>query len=386
MADGNGMQIRFLLIPAGALLVLVGAAMVWRHFNPAVPAPGGAIRAPVGADSSSTATVAEAPPLPPDAVLVKVNGEPVLEKDVAMALPAAASTVDASWVHEFRLERRIQMVSVRQFLTANAVSVPDDAVEQVLEDMKKNPPSLGCPCCRFPTLDAFLASQYMTLDELRQEIRINEGLQRYATALWEAQYPEGEKRTELLKKEQPSVASRYAKLYQIFFNTFQQPDFADAPDRVRAEALKKARAAVARLQRGERFQDIARDVSEDTFSRPNGGDMGCVPTDAFGKEFASAVSALKPGDYSEPISSPWGYHIVLRESMVEADVLDVPQEGIHGQEDAGGGADRSEGRQGRVGRGGQAGLTRRRFRMRRRMPCRSRCRGCRMTRPPSRRS
>ena len=281
------------------------------------------LRWPVGADSSSTAAAAESPPLPSDTVLVKVNGEPVLEKDVAMALPAGSSKVDASWVREFRLERRIRLASVRQFLTANAVSVPDDAIEQTLEDMRKNPPSLGCPCCRFPTLDAFMQSQYLTLDELRQEIRNNEGLQRYALAMWEARYPEGEKRTELLQKEEPAVARRYARLYQIFFNTFQQPDFADAPDRVRAEALKKAEAAVARLQKGERFQDVARDVSEDSFSRADGGDLGCVPMDAFGKEFAAAVSALKAGEYSEPISTPWGYHIVLRESMAEADVLDV---------------------------------------------------------------
>ena len=107
-------------------------------------------------------TVAESPPLPPDAVLVKVNGEPVLEKDVAMALPAGDSKVDASWVREFRLERRIRLVSVRQFLTANAVSVPDDTVEQTLQDMKKNPPSLGCPCCRFPTPGCVHASQYLT--------------------------------------------------------------------------------------------------------------------------------------------------------------------------------------------------------------------------------
>jgi hypothetical protein len=325
MADGDRMQIRFLLIPAGVLLVLVGAAMLWRRFNPAGPAPGAAIPAPVRAASSQTAPVAESPPLPSNTVLVKVNGEPVLEKDVAMAIPPGSSNVDASWVREFRLERRIRLAAMRQFLAANAISVPADLVEQVLEDMRKTPPSLGCPCCRFPTLDAFMQSQYLTLDELRQEIRNNEGLQRYAQAMWDAQYPEGEKRTAFLQKEEPVVARRYAKLYQIFFNTFQQPDFADAPDRVRAEALKKAEAALARLRKGERFQDVARDVSEDNVSREKGGDLGCVPIDAFGKEFAVVVSALKPGDYSEPVATPWGYHIVLRESMADADVLDVLQ-------------------------------------------------------------
>ncbi len=325
MADDHGMQIRFLLIPAGVLLVLVGAALLWRHFNPPAPEPVVAIRAPVRAASSPAATVAASPPLPADAVLVKVNGEPVLEKDVAMAVPPGSSNVDASWVQEFRLERRIRLLSIRQFLASNAVSVPDDLIEQVLQDMKKNPPSLGCPCCRFPTLDAFMQSQYLTLDELRQEIRNSEGLQRYALAMWQTRYPDDAKRTELLQKEQPVVERRYAKLYQIFFNTFQQPDFADAPDKVRAEALKKAEAAMARLRKGERFQDVAREVSEDNVSRVNGGDLGCVPIDAFGKEFADAVSVLKPGDYSEPIATPWGYHIVLREAMAGPDVLDVLQ-------------------------------------------------------------
>ena len=98
MADDHGMQIRFLLIPAGVLLVLVGAALLWRHFNPPAPEPVVAIRAPVRAASSPAATVAASPPLPADAVLVKVNGEPVLEKDVAMAVPPGSSNVDASWV------------------------------------------------------------------------------------------------------------------------------------------------------------------------------------------------------------------------------------------------------------------------------------------------
>ena len=347
MADGNGMQIRFLLIPAGVLLVLAGGAMLWRHFNPAGPAPGDAIpvavraapastkpvavsAAPasakpvaVSAVSPSTAPTATSPQLFQDTVLLKVNGEPVLEKDVAMALPAGPSNVDASWVREFRIERRIRLAAVRQFLAANTVSVPDNVVEQTLEDLRKTPPSLGCPCCRFATLDAFMQSEYLTLDELRQEIRNNEGLQRYAEAMWEAQYPEGKKRTELLQKEQPSVAGRYVKLYQIFFNTFQQPGYAENPDRVCADALKKAQAAVARLRKGERFQDIARDVSEDNISRADGGDLGCIPMDAYGKEFAAAVSALKPGECSGPFSSPWGDHIVLRESMADADVLDV---------------------------------------------------------------
>ena len=56
-----------------------------------------------------------------------------------MALPAGSSKVDASWVHEFRLERRIRLVSVRQFLTANAISVPDDVIEQVLRRYEEEP-------------------------------------------------------------------------------------------------------------------------------------------------------------------------------------------------------------------------------------------------------
>ncbi len=68
---------------------------------------------------------------------------------------------------------------------------------------------------------------------------------------------------------------------------------------------------------------VARAVSEDVVTKPNGGDLGCIPKDTFGNAFAAAVSDLTPGQYSAPVESPWGVHIILREAVTVDDVSAV---------------------------------------------------------------
>ena len=262
-------------------------------------------------------------PASQDAIVARVNGQPIYEKDVAFAHPANSFGMDLAAIRQMRLDRLIHSIALRQFLDAHQVAVADDLVEQTLTELKKNPPSAGCACCRYASLDQFMQDNFLTLDELRMMIRNNEGLKQYAEAQWEKAYPEGEKRAQLLLKEREGVEHRYIKAYQIFFNTFQQPDFQTAPDRVIAEARKKADTAIVRLQKGETFQGVARAVSEDVVTKPNGGDLGCIPKDTFGNAFAAAVSDLTPGQYSAPVESPWGVHIILREAVTVDDVSAV---------------------------------------------------------------
>jgi foldase protein PrsA len=74
-----------------------------------------------------------------------------------------------------------------------------------------------------------------------------------------------------------------------------------------------------RVTRGEDFAAVARSESidregPDGGSAGRGGDLGCVPPRAFeerfGAAFEAAVGALQPGQVSDPIQSPMGFHIV----------------------------------------------------------------------------
>lgn len=64
-----------------------------------------------------------------------------------------------------------------------------------------------------------------------------------------------------------------------------------------------------RLDNGKDFAEMARQYSEDA-SAASGGDLGWVNPGDTVPQFESAMHALKPGEVSEPVRSPFGWHII----------------------------------------------------------------------------
>lgn len=86
-------------------------------------------------------------------------------------------------------------------------------------------------------------------------------------------------------------------------------------------ALEKMTGAWLRIQRGESFFEVAKDVSEDG-SKSQGGDVG-DKTDSFVASFKKAADALKPGEITpQVVESQFGYHLIMRDdpARLEADV------------------------------------------------------------------
>ncbi len=77
-----------------------------------------------------------------------------------------------------------------------------------------------------------------------------------------------------------------------------------------AEARKKAEAVLARIKAGEDFAKVAKEVSEDTGSAQNGGDLGFFGHGQMAPEFEAAAFALQPGQTSDLVKSVFGYHII----------------------------------------------------------------------------
>ena len=72
-----------------------------------------------------------------------------------------------------------------------------------------------------------------------------------------------------------------------------------------ADARKKIQMIVNRLDSGEDFATVAMNYSEDPESTGNGGDLGLIPETALAQTDPAtreAVSKLKPGQYSQPIT------------------------------------------------------------------------------------
>jgi peptidyl-prolyl cis-trans isomerase D len=73
-----------------------------------------------------------------------------------------------------------------------------------------------------------------------------------------------------------------------------------------------ALVVIDRLKSGEDFAALAQELSTDTGSAVNGGDLGWFGTGAMVPEFEAAAFALeKTGDYTTtPVQSQYGYHII----------------------------------------------------------------------------
>jgi peptidyl-prolyl cis-trans isomerase D len=68
------------------------------------------------------------------------------------------------------------------------------------------------------------------------------------------------------------------------------------------------------IAKGAKFEDVAKTESADTSSGRLGGDLGKGGKGRFVAEFEKAAYALKPGDLSEPVLTPFGFHIIRVDS------------------------------------------------------------------------
>ncbi|MEE7559252.1 molecular chaperone SurA, partial [Xanthomonas sp. Kuri4-2] len=92
-----------------------------------------------------------------------------------------------------------------------------------------------------------------------------------------------------------------------------------------AAAKAKIDTLRARIAGGAEFQAVAKESSEDTNSRSQGGDLGWFPADAFGPDFGNHVAGLTDGAISEPFRTEAGWHIVQRVGSRQTDVTSENQ-------------------------------------------------------------
>ena len=111
------------------------------------------------------------------------------------------------------------------------------------------------------------------------------------------------------------------KFYEANKTEFQQPDTVkashilflvnkdDSQDVVN-QKLEAAKAAEARAKKGEDFNKLAKELSEEPGAKESGGDLGFFPKDRMVPEFAEAAFNQKVGDISDPVRTQYGWHII----------------------------------------------------------------------------
>lgn len=90
------------------------------------------------------------------------------------------------------------------------------------------------------------------------------------------------------------------------------------------EAYVKALEIIERLNNGEDFAELAEELSDDSGSASDGGNIGTYNISSnFVDEFKEGGVDLEVGSYTiEPVKSDYGYHIILKVSQDEKPDLD----------------------------------------------------------------
>ncbi len=86
------------------------------------------------------------------------------------------------------------------------------------------------------------------------------------------------------------------------------------------ESKDEAEIAYQRLEEGANFSQLARNISADQQSAQNNGLLGYIEKGQVDDNFEEVAFSLNPGEYSRPVQTQFGYHIIRTEELVEAGI------------------------------------------------------------------
>lgn len=89
--------------------------------------------------------------------------------------------------------------------------------------------------------------------------------------------------------------------------------------RTREEARARIEEALAKVNAGGDFAELAKAYSDDA-TGPRGGDLGGFGRGEMVAPFEAALAALKVGEVSAVVETPFGFHVIKREALREIHV------------------------------------------------------------------
>jgi parvulin-like peptidyl-prolyl isomerase len=105
----------------------------------------------------------------------------------------------------------------------------------------------------------------------------------------------------------------YDKLQDLFASQVPTSEEQVHARHILVETEEEAQAVLARLEAGEDFVSLAKELSTDEATKEDGGDLGWFPRGMMVPEFEETAFTLQPGETSDIVQTSFGYHIILVE-------------------------------------------------------------------------
>ncbi len=305
----------------GFLLIFAGWCFAQTAPKTQAPAPKAGTPEPAKSEDEDVIPPAEPNAIFP-AVVARVNGKPVLGKDLeAFVLRELAPIGNPKWTdlrEDYRsqltiagLETLLRTKLLYQKAVASGTKATSAEVQTELQRISKSFKDDA-------EMNTALANQLSDRASLEKDLYQSLTVARYVD--------------ENVNKKITVAPEEVTKYYTGHPGEFQHPDVVrtshiliPAGETLEQDAIakKKAEGILARIKKGEDFAKLAKEYSTDG-SASQGGDVGFNAKDALAPEYGDAAFTLPIGGV-KLIKSEFGYHIVK--------VADKKKEGLYTLED-----------------------------------------------------
>ena len=257
------------------------------------------------------------PKIVSNAIIALVNDDIITLHDVIReAQPAVReaekkaplSNSARALIRRTALDHLIEKKLTEQKVKELNIRVSEEEIRQAIDDVRKQN--------HIPSQEALVAAlsgQGLTFDQYRAQLQ--EQIEKLKLVSMEVrakvQVTETEMRDYYAANLAKYTSDESYRARHIFFKTGEKASPEDV-QRSKATAL----AVLADAKGGKDFAELAKRFSEDPAARKDGGDLGSFKKGDMQPELEKAIISLKPGEVSELVTTPIGFHIIKLEARV----------------------------------------------------------------------
>lgn len=262
-----------------------------------------------------------------DAVVAKINGAAIKDSELTKninqifaqnpQMAAIASSEDQ--MKDLRMKVLQDLITTEVLSQEGKKQKIKDLDQQVDETYKKLRASLP----KEEDFQAALKEHNITEKDLRKDIEKEVRIQKVVND----QIGEIKKNVSISEQEvqsfynDPANKDKFMQKESVKASHILIKVAKDATKEDDAKAQKKIKDLLKRAKKGEDFAKLAKENSEDPSAAQNSGELGYFSTEDMVPEFATAAFAMKPGEISDVVKTPFGYHIIKSEDKKPAQMV-----------------------------------------------------------------
>jgi peptidyl-prolyl cis-trans isomerase SurA len=208
-------------------------------------------------------------------------------------------------IRRVALEHLIDKKLLDQKIKELNIKVTDEEIKQAIDDVKRQN-----NIASQEALVSALASQGLTFEQYRTQLQ--EQIEKLKLVSMEVrskiQVGETEMREYYAANRAKYTEEDTFKARHIFFRTNEK-----APAEEIKHTMTTALMVLAEAKSGKDFAELAKSYSDDPAARKDGGSLGTFKKGDMMPELEAAIQSMKPGEVSELVYTPSGFHIIKLE-------------------------------------------------------------------------